>query len=262
MADLDQLLSIATQIGAMGAQYLAEAGGHRNFDIATKATPTDLVTSVDQAIEALLVERLAELRPHDSIYAEEGTAIQGTSGVEWVIDPLDGTTDFVYDHPGYSVSIAALIDAEPAVGVVADPVHDEIFSARRGGGAHRNGSPIRISTADELSLALVATGFSYSAAERKRQAQILVEVLPRIRDIRRMGGAAVDLCSMAAGRVDAYFERGLQRWDLAAGALIAAEAGARVGDLDGGPPSYEYCISAPPSLFGPLCELLASCETQ
>ncbi len=260
MADPDHLLEVATQIATLGARYLSEASIRGDFDVATKGTPTDLVTEVDRAVEALLVERLADLRPHDSVYAEEGTAILGTSGIEWVIDPLDGTTDFVYDHPGYSVSVAALVDAEPAVGVVADPVHDEIFTARLGGGAHRNGSPIRISAVDDLSLALVATGFSYSAAERRRQAQILVEVMPRIRDIRRMGGAALDLCSMAGGRVDAYFEQGLQRWDMAAGALIAAEAGARVGDLAGGPPSFDYCISAPPALFGPLSELLAAAE--
>lgn len=260
MADLDNLLAIALDIANVAARHLATESQRDDLDVRTKGTPTDMVTDVDAATERLIVERLVDLRPDDGVYAEEGTSIAGTSGVDWIIDPLDGTTDFIYGHPGYSVSIGASVDGTDSIGVVADPVHHEVFSARLGGGAHRNGKPIRVSSADDLTLALVSTGFSYSATERQRQAAVLTKVLPHIRDIRRMGGAALDLCSAAGGRVDAYYERGLQRWDLIAGAIIAAEAGARVGDLTGGPPTTDYCIAAPPALFGPLTELLAASE--
>lgn len=260
MADLDGLLDLALDLAGLAASYLAEAAQRNDLAIRTKDTPTDMVTDVDSECERLIVERLVDLRPDDGVYAEEGTKIVGTSGIDWIIDPLDGTTDFIYRHPGYSVSIGASVDGVDSLGVVADPVHHEVFSARLGGGAFRNGDPIRSSTLDDLSLALVSTGFSYSSAERGRQARTLANVIPQIRDVRRMGGAALDLCSVAGARVDAYFERGLQRWDLIAGALIASEAGARVGDLDGGPPSIDYCIAAPPNLFGPLTELLAASE--
>lgn len=259
-ADLDSLLGVALDVADLAARHLAVASQRDDLVIDTKGTVTDMVTDVDAATERLIVERLAELRPHDAIVAEEGTGIDGTSGVEWVIDPLDGTTNYIYRHPGYSVSIGATVDGVDSIGVVADPVHNEVFSARRDGGAFLNGTRIHGSRLDDLALALVSTGFSYSATERRRQALVVAEVLPHIRDIRRMGGAALDLCSVACARVDAYFERGLQRWDLVAGSVIAAEAGMRVGDLDGGPPSGAYCIAAPPMLFGPLTELLAAAE--
>jgi myo-inositol-1(or 4)-monophosphatase len=256
-SELDALLALARAAGTDAARHLLEALARDDLDISSKATPTDLVTDVDRAAERIIVERLIGARPNDGVEGEEGTAITGTSGVHWIIDPLDGTTNFVYGHPGFSVSIAAVVDGVPSVGVVFDPLLDECFTARLGGGAHRNGVPIHCSTLDRLSLALVATGFSYDSANRAHQAQVLTSVLPAIRDIRRMGGAAIDLASVGCGRVDAYYERGLQAWDLAAGAIIAAEAGAQVGDLDGAPPSADYCVSAPPALFGPLTELLA-----
>lgn len=260
VADLEELLAAALETADSAAAFLREQARRDDLTIHTKDTPTDMVTDVDSACERLIVERLAALRPHDGIHAEEGTNIVGTSGVDWIIDPIDGTTDFIYDHPGYSVSIGAAVDGVDSIGVVADPFHHDVFSARLGGGAHRNGKPIMASAVDDLSLALVATGFSYSAAERRRQALVVAEVIPHIRDIRRMGGAALDLCFAAMGRIDAYYERGLQRWDLIAGTVIAAEAGCQVGDLDGGPPSTDYCIAAPPSLFGPLTELIAAAE--
>jgi myo-inositol-1(or 4)-monophosphatase len=258
---LRSLAGLAQQVAAEAADHLRSHLGRADLDISSKATDTDLVTQVDRLGEALVVERLLAARPDDGITGEEGTAIVGRSGVEWIVDPLDGTTNFVYGHPGFSVSIAATIDGELAVGVVADPVHDQMFTAWSGGGATCNGRPIRCSDRTTLGRALVATGFAYEPEVRRRQARVLTSVIPHIRDIRRMGGAAVDLCSVACARVDAYYERGLQPWDLAAGTVIAREAGARVGDLDGGPPSAALCIAAPPGLYEPLVELLISAES-
>jgi myo-inositol-1(or 4)-monophosphatase len=177
-----------------------------------------------------------------------------------VIDPLDGTTNYLYGHPGWAVSIAAEDDAGVVAAVVVDPMHRDLFTATRGGGARRNGQPISCSTLDDVSTALVATGFGYAAERRRAQAEVLVELLPRIRDIRRMGAASVDLCSVACGRVDAYYERGLAWWDLAAGGLVAAEAGALVSAIDGGPagPDAASIVVAGPGLFSTLRGLLSS----
>jgi myo-inositol-1(or 4)-monophosphatase len=168
-----------------------------------------------------------------------------------VIDPIDGTTNYLYGHPGYGISIAAEVDGETAVGVVHDPIHGDRFAAIRGGEATRNGEPIRVSEETELASALIATGFAYTAPERVAQAELLVRLIGQIRDIRRMGAAAVDLCSVACGRVDGFYERGLNRWDLAAGALIARTAGATVGELDDG-----TLVAAPPALYEPLTSAL------
>jgi myo-inositol-1(or 4)-monophosphatase len=178
--------------------------------------------------------------------------------VRWLIDPIDGTTNYLYGLPGFAVSIAAEVDGAVSVGVVDSPLHHDVFAAARGRGATRNGAPIVASDKAELPTALIATGFSYEAGRRRRQAAVLAEVLPRVRDIRRLGAASVDLCAVACGRVDAYYERGLGPWDLAAGGLIAAEAGATIGDLDGGPPSGVFVLAAAPAIFEPLRELLVS----
>lgn len=254
--DLDPLLTLAERLALGAAELLLDALTRGGLRSATKTSATDLVTDADEASERYIVEGLLTARPHDGIRGEEGTDVEGTSGVVWVVDPIDGTTNFVYGHSGFGVSIAALVDDEPMVGVVADPLHDDVFTARRGGGAWRNHAPIRGSSLDRLDLALVATGFSYLPERRRRQAEVLAHVLPAVRDIRRMGGAAVDLCSTACGRVDAFYEKGLNPWDFAAGWLVAAEAGVRVGDLDGGPPSSDFTLAAPPAIFEPLAELL------
>lgn len=233
---------------------------HADLHVSTKLTPTDLVTDVDRSCETLVVDLLTSARPDDGLVGEEGSSIAGRSGVDWVVDPLDGTTNFVYGHPGFSVSIGAVVDGRPTIGVVADPVTGDLFAARAGGGATHNGAALGLRAPPELAHALVATGFSYDAGQRRHQAEVLTTVLPRIRDIRRMGGAALDLCSVACGRVDAYYERGLQPWDLAAGSVIASEAGARVGDLDGGPPSGTCCLAAHPVLFDALAALLVTAD--
>ncbi len=256
--DLADLRTLAEQTARAAGGLLRTAMGRIRAEVSTKTTGTDMVTEMDRASEALIADRLLGMRPHDGILGEEGADVTGTSGVRWVVDPLDGTTNYLYGFPGFNVSIAAEVDGEAAVGVVYDVVRDELFSAVRGGGATREGQPIRASSATDLPHALVGTGFSYEPEQRRRQAEVLVHVLPRVRDIRRQGAAALDLCSVACGRLDAYYERGLAVWDLAAGGLIAREAGAQVTDLDGGPPTAGSVVAAAPGIAAALRDLLAT----
>lgn len=252
----DELLDLATALAAEAAALLVDGLDRARVHVSTKSTPTDMVTEMDRASERLIVDGIRSQRPHDGIVGEEGADVAGTSGVHWLIDPIDGTTNYLYGHPGFAVSIAAEVDGTVAVGVVHDALHRDVFRAVRGGGAARNGQSIHASRQVDVADALVGTGFSYDPARRRRQADVLTEVLPRVRDIRRMGAASVDLCSVACGRLDAYYERGLEPWDLAAGALIAQEAGAAVGDLRGGPASGEFVLAAAPEVFEPLRALL------
>jgi myo-inositol-1(or 4)-monophosphatase len=176
--------------------------------------------------------------------------------VQWYVDPIDGTTNYLYGHPGYSVSLGARVDGELAIGVVGDPTLGELFRARRGGGAFRNDVVIAASVRASMADALVGTGFGYRSDRRRAQAQVLARVLPEIRDIRRMGGAAIDLCSVACGRLDAYYEYGIAPWDVAAGSVIALESGALVTDLDGQPTLGPMILAAGPALHGDLQRLL------
>jgi myo-inositol-1(or 4)-monophosphatase len=253
---LDELLDLATTLASDTAAMLVDGLARTRSEVSTKSSPTDMVTEMDRAAEAMIVAGVRSVRPDDGIVGEEGAAHEGTSGVRWIVDPIDGTTNYLYGFPSFSVSIAAEHNGEVVVGVVHDPAHGDVFQAVAGRGATRNGEAIRASTKSDLSTALVGTGFSYERARRQRQANVLVQVLPQVRDIRRMGSAAVDLCSVACGRLDAFYERGLGPWDLAAGALVAREAGARVGDLAGGPPSGEFVLAASSDLFEPLRALL------
>ncbi len=207
-----------------------EVGTRRaaGFSWTTKSTSTDVVTEIDTWAEEMVVQRIEATRPDDGFLGEEGTTREGSTGIVWVIDPVDGTTNLLYDLPGFSVSIGVEVDGVPTAGAVFDPVRDELFVAALGQGATRNGNTISPSSKTELQSALVATGFSYSPDERREQAGALSTVLPKVRDIRRNGGAALDFCAVACGRVDAYFERGIKPWDGAAGRVIAAEAGAVV----------------------------------
>lgn len=254
----DDLLALATRLAAEAAALLLDGLGRTLSEVGTKTTDTDVVTEMDRASEALIAEGILAGRPHDGMLGEEGARRAGTSGVRWIVDPIDGTTNYLYGLPGFAVSIAVEVDGVTAAGVVHDPLHRDVFSATRGGGARRNGRPISVTAKRDLATALVATGFAYSPATRSHQARVLEEVLPRVRDVRRLGAASVDLCSVACGRVDAYYESGLAPWDLAAGALIAAEAGATLGDLAGGPPSGTFTLAANPALFGPMRDLLNS----
>lgn len=252
----DIALRIAEEAGAL------LTAGRADVEVAaTKSSPTDVVTAMDRASEELITTRLGELCPGDGLLAEEGSSVPSQTGIEWVVDPLDGTVNYLYGVPFWAVSIAARDLSHPAdrslVGVVHAPMLRMTWVAAAGGGASRGGNPLRGSVATALPQALIGTGFGYAADRRGRQAEVLSRVLPRVRDIRRFGSAAVDLCLAAEGVIDAYFEQGLQPWDGAAGYLVAREAGLTVGGLDGAPPSERLVVAAPPALFGPLTALLA-----
>ena len=236
MTDLSELLSVADAALDTVVPRLADPDIRAGLAVDTKSSMTDMVTEMDEWSEATIVDTIAALRPGDGFLGEEGASRPSDTGVVWVIDPIDGTTNFLYDLPGFSVSIAARIDGVDLLGAVHDPIRDERFRAVHGGGATRNGVPIHVSAKADLGTALIATGFSYEANRRRAQAEALATLLPEVRDIRRFGGAALDLCAVACGRVDAYYERGLGPWDTAAGAVIAAEAGAVIDDRqpDGG----------------------------
>lgn len=264
MSDAD-LLALAAELAESAGRLLLEhfpAGGpsERVTDsIASKSTITDLVTAADQASERFIVGRLASERPDDGILAEEGSASRGRSGLTWVIDPLDGTINFVYGFPVFAVSIACEDSEGSRIAAVHDPLRSETFTAVRGGGSERNGAPLRLGPGPELGEALIGTGFSYEAARRREQASLLTSVLPRVRDVRRSGAAALDLCWVAAGRLDGHYEAGLAPWDLAAGSLVAAEAGATV-ELIGGLLAAELdlptLVAAAPGLGPALRALL------
>ncbi len=249
---LDELLGLALAAAGAAAALLLDAMEHVRVDVATKSSRTDMVTEMDRASETLVRDLLLGARPDDGFLGEESDETPGTSGVRWVVDPLDGTTNYLYGHAGWNVAVAAELDGVGVVGVVHDPLQSDVFAARRGGGATRNGRPIQVSEQRQLPTALCATGFAYDPERRRRQAEVLTEVIRHIRDVRRVGAAAVDICSVACGRLDGYWERGLGPWDLAAGAVIATEAGAVVGDPD----ELGYVLVAAPALFEPLRTLL------
>jgi myo-inositol-1(or 4)-monophosphatase len=225
----------------------------------TKSSPTDVVTAVDLASERLIRRRILDARPGDGFVGEEGDDLASTTGVTWVADPIDGTVNFLYDIPQYAVSLAARVGDVVEVGVVHNPVSGETFTAARGKGARRDGRPVRVSRCTDAESALVATGFGYRAEDRQRQAVETGRLLPRVRDIRRLGAASLDLCGVACGRVDGYVERGLKPWDLAAGGLIATEAGARVEGLHGDEPGERIVVAAPKGFFDTLHLLLLEC---
>jgi myo-inositol-1(or 4)-monophosphatase len=253
-APLDDLLALAVSMAEEAGRLLLDGLARDRVVVETKTTGTDMVTEMDRASEALIVDRLRAARPTDGVVGEEGADHRGTSGVDWIIDPLDGTTNYLYGFLSFGVSVAASVDGVVAVGAVRDPVHGETFSAVRGGGAFVNGralSGLAAGAPPTLATALVGTGFSYSSARRAEQAVMLSRVLPAVRDIRRAGAAAVDLCWVGAGRLDAFYEHGLQPWDWAAGGLIASEAGARAEVLDG-----DLHVAAPPHLFDGLVALV------
>ena len=263
VTDLDQLvdlaLAIVVPVMATLADARADASDNPNALVrATKSTNTDMVTEMDLWAERYITDALMAARPHDAIIGEEGTRRDGSSGVQWYVDPIDGTTNYLYGHPGYSVSIGASVDGNLAVGVVGDPTRREVFRARSGGGAFRNDVAIAASTRSLLAEALVGTGFGYRADRRRAQARVLHDVLPAVRDIRRMGGAAIDMCSVACGRLDAYYEYGISAWDIAAGTVIAVESGAIVTDLAGRPTLGPMIVAARSPLHGDLCDLLRS----
>jgi myo-inositol-1(or 4)-monophosphatase len=222
--------------------------------LGSKTSVTDPVSDADREAEQTIREILAAERPDDGLIGEEGSRIDGDQARRWVVDPLDGTVNFLYGLRTWAVSVA-LEDADGlAVGVVYNPVDSECFSARRGAGARLNGATIRVTGCDRLERAMVATGFSYEAPRRREQAELLVELLPRVRDVRRPGAAALDLAYVSAGRVDAFYERGLRPWDEAAGILLVREAGGVVAEMDGEP--HGVVAAGTPELFNQLMRIV------
>jgi len=229
-------LELAERAARAAGEVLMSYFGRAAEGLSLKTSPTDPVSDADREAERTIREILLNDRPEDGLVGEEGSQEAPVNGRTWVVDPLDGTVNFLYGLRTWAVSIA-LEDTEGlAVGVVYNPVDGECFSAVRGEGAALNGEPIRVTSCPALDRAMVATGFSYEADRRREQAELLVRLLPRIRDLRRAGAAALDLAYVAAGRVDAFYERGLKRWDEAAGRLLVTEAGGVVEDLPGEPP--------------------------
>lgn len=228
-------LELAERAARAAGEVLMSYFGRAAEGLASKTSPTDPVSDADREAERVIRELLASERPEDGLVGEEGSRIEGDRARRWIVDPLDGTVNFLYGLRTWAVSIALEDDDGLAVGVVFNPVDGECFSAVRGEGALMNGREIRVTGCPALDRAMVATGFSYEADRRREQAELLVRLLPRIRDVRRAGAAALDLAYVAAGRVDAFYERGLKRWDEAAGRLLVKEAGGVVEDLVGNP---------------------------
>ncbi|MDA0269688.1 MAG: inositol monophosphatase [Chloroflexi bacterium] len=242
-----------------GALLLDRLASERTVN--TKSSATDVVTEVDVAAEAMLLARLLGERPDDGILGEEGTSRAGTSGVRWVVDPLDGTVNYLYRIPGFSVSVAAEVDGTVVAGCVFDPSRRETFAVALGYGATLNGVRLAVSPVGDLAQALIGTGFGYEAAVRDRQGRVLSHVISRVRDIRRGGSAALDLCWVACGRLDGYFERGLQPWDGAAGGLVVREAGGHAAPLEAAAgPAAGTWIAAGSALHGPLITLVMEAE--
>lgn len=245
------LLKLASDVAIEAGALLSKRPS--TFEISTKSSAIDIATQMDDAAEKLIVERILAARPRDGIVAEEGAELASSSGITWVIDPLDGTVNYLYGLPGWCVSIAAKDESGASIGVVHAPSLGMTWQARRGEGASLNGKAIRVSEVSKLESALLATGFSYSRSVRIGQAEAIKRLIPICRDIRRLGAAAADLCHLASGAVDGYFEVGLKEWDLAAGALIATEAGAVV---TGGESSESMVIAANPALHTILLDFL------
>ena len=234
-----ELLDLAVAAALRAGTILTERFGEEATGVRTKSTRTDLVSDADTASEQAIVDLISAERPDDGWLGEEGASAVSRSGITWIVDPLDATVNYLFGIPVWCLSVAAADDSGTLAGVVHDPNRGETFTATRGGGAFLGDSPIRVSERDDLATALVGTGFAYDAATRAVQAEVVARVLPAVRDIRRMGSAALDLCSVACGRLDGYYEGWVQPWDKAAGTLLVREAGGVVSDLPderGGPP--------------------------
>lgn len=254
----------AAHVRTRRSELSTTAGGLHPDAVRSKSNPNDPVTLVDTETEELIRGLLARLRPGEHVFGEEGGGSVGAdSRIVWVVDPIDGTVNFLYGIPAYSVSVAAMRDGRSLAGAVADVARDRIYSAGLGAGAEREEpdgttTTLRCTAVDSLGMTLLATGFAYNAARRTRQAELIGQVLPLVRDIRRVGSAALDLCMVASGQVDAHYEHGLNTWDWAAGALIAAEAGARLRLPAAGTVAEtgELVVAAAPGIADELTELL------
>lgn len=257
--DLDELASLARRTAEEAAELIQRMREEAVHVAATKSSATDVVTRADLASEALIRERLLTARPEDGFIGEEGGDITSSSGVTWVVDPIDGTVNYLYGLPHYAVSIAAQVDGETVVGVVRAPVLRHEFWAVRGGGAFLGNEKLQAPDSFDLAAALVATGFGYQASIRQAQARATAALLPQVRDIRRLGSCALDICAVAQGVVDAYVESGPNLWDYAAASLIAEEAGAHFA-LAPSATGRDLLLCAPRAVFADFAELAESCE--
>jgi myo-inositol-1(or 4)-monophosphatase len=249
--------SVAREAGATALRYQASLGTRV---AATKSSPTDVVTEADTAVEAQIRAAVTQHRPDDAVVGEEGVDSSGTSGLRWVVDPIDGTVNYLYGRAGYAVSIAVEDEHGALVAVVHAPATDETWTAWRGHGAWLDGEPIHPSEVSDLASALLGTGFGYRTERRRRQAEVVAAVLPTVRDVRRAGAASLDLCDVASGRLDGYYEQGLQPWDLAAGRLVVSEAGGVVSGLAGRPPGEAMVVAAGRRLHPVLVDLLTGLD--
>ena len=272
--DRDHLLGLACA-AALAAGRMLASQPDRPAVVGTKTSPTDVVTEMDEAAERLIRNRIAAERPDDAVLGEEGDRTGADSLVRWIVDPLDGTVNYLYGLPDWAVSIAAEVAGQVVAGAVCVPRRGFLYSATLGGGAWRTGlaepgaggppdgrERLACNTDVPLDRALVATGFGYSQDRRRVQGRVLSAVLPRVRDIRRGGACAVDLCSLAAGNVDGYFERGVQYWDIVAGSLIAREAGAVIGGLAGRAAGTSMTVGGGPMIFTELHDLLVRLDAE
>jgi myo-inositol-1(or 4)-monophosphatase len=252
----DELLTVAEAAARAAGAVLMPRFGGRQRAAATKSSPTDPVGEADLAAEAAIGAVLQAHRPDDAVLAEEGGAGAGSSGLRWVVDPLDGTVNFLFGIPQWGVSVACEDGAGALAGVVLDPVRDEAWTATRSGPARLNGAAVSGSQRAELAHALVATGFGYDPDVRAAQGAAVARLLPHVRDIRRAGAAALDLAWTAAGRYDAYYERGVKRWDVAAGQLLCERAGLATRLLPAAPPQGAGLLAASPALVERLLDLV------
>ncbi len=264
----EALLALALTVAEQAGELIMEAWPQvrgRRVVAGTKSSPTDVVTAADTAAELHIRATLLEARPGDEVVGEEGGATVGAStpsGTRWVVDPIDGTVNYLYGLPNFAVSIAAEDGEGALVGVVHAPAMGRTWAAVRGGGASCDGERLRVSEVQRIEEALVATGFGYRAERRLTQGAALARMLPKVRDVRRFGAASLDLCAVAGGQVDAYFERGLQRWDFAAGRLLVREAGGLVRGLDTEEPSESMLVASGPGISEPLRSLLRASGAQ
>ena len=258
-AELAGLRAVAESVAVEAAALVRERRQSEVEVADRKSSAVDVVTEVDRESESLLRSRLSELRPADGFHGEEGGRARSTSGVTWVVDPIDGTVNFLYGIPHYCVSVAAVDDEDRSLaGAVVNVTTGELYSAARGGGATRDGAPLRVRPVAPMAERLFLTGFQYQQEVRVKQGNAVARLVGHVRDIRRMGSAALDLCAVAAGTADAYVEEGLQLWDRAAAALVAEEAGAVVR-VESGAGGMDCVVCAPADGFDEVLELVRSC---
>ncbi len=253
-----ELLDLALRTAREAATLVVRLRGEGVRVASTKSSPVDVVTDADRACEELIRSRLLEARPHDGVVGEEGDDVAGTSGVRWIVDPIDGTVNYLYGLPHHAVSVAAARGDQVVAGVVVSPVLGLEYAATLGGGATGNGETLRVRTPPGLDQSLVATGFGYEADVRERQARSVAALLPRVRDIRRLGSCALDLCAVAAGLLDAYVEEGPHLWDHAAAGLVAQEAGATL-QVSACAAGHDLVVCAPKEGFAAFSALVQEC---